>query len=29
MHLGWFFQSGEHHFHGLILNHLVEGEKED
>lgn len=29
-HLGWFYQSGERHFHGLILNHLTfEGPKKD
>jgi|GEM_PF-357575 len=28
MHLGWFYQSGEDNFYGLILSHLIEGEKE-
>jgi len=28
MHLGWFFQSGDHHFYGLILNHLTMGTME-
>lgn len=27
MHLGWFYQSGEDHFYGLILSHLIEGER--
>ena len=27
IHLGWFFQSGEDHFYGLILSHLLEGER--
>jgi hypothetical protein len=26
-HLGWFYQSGDRHFYGLILNHLTMGEK--
>ncbi len=26
-HLGWYFQSGEHSFFGLILNNLTEAEK--
>ncbi|MCX6583761.1 MAG: cereblon family protein [Candidatus Aminicenantes bacterium] len=25
MHLGWFYQSGERHFYGLILDHLTAG----
>ena len=29
MHLGWFFQSAESHFYGLILNHLTEAEEEE
>ena len=27
MHLGWFFQSGDRHFYGLILNHLIAGQE--
>jgi hypothetical protein len=27
MHLGWFYQSGDRHFYGLILNHLIAGQE--